>query len=167
MDYIGIFKEFNKRRIRYIVVGGIAVNLWGIPRMTYDIDLLLDMEESNLRKFLTLVRKWGFRPKIPVDIRDFADKDKREGWIRQKNMKAFCLINPAWPLSEIDIIVKAPIDYKKALKNITWVKVKNTSIPLISIDDLIKMKKNTDRKQDLADIRYLKTLKDEKGKERH
>jgi hypothetical protein len=40
-DYLAIFKKLNERKIKYIVVGGIAVNLHGIPRMTYDIDLIL------------------------------------------------------------------------------------------------------------------------------
>jgi hypothetical protein len=35
-------------------------------------------------------------------------------------------------------------------------------LPVVSIDDLIKMKERTGRQQDKADIRYLKELKDEK-----
>lgn len=162
LDYLGIFREFNKRKIRYIVVGGVAVNLWGIPRMTYDIDLLLDMDEKNLRRFLTLVKKWGFRAKAPVDIMEFIDKNKREDWIRNKNMKAFSLFNPNWPLSEIDIVINAPLNYKRAVKNVKHIKVKQTSIPVVSKDDLIKMKRKTGRRQDKADVRYLKNLKDER-----
>jgi len=164
LDYIGIFKEFNRRKIRYIVVGGLAVNLWGIPRITYDIDLLLDLEENNLKKFLNLMKKWGFKPKVPVDIMDFANKEKREGWIKNKNMKAFRLYKPEWPLSEIDILVDSPIDYNKAVKNLHYIRTANLSIPLISINDLIRMKSNTGRKQDEADIRYLRKIKDEEDK---
>ena len=72
LDYLGIFKELNKKKIRYIVVGGMAVNFHGIPRMTYDIDLLLDLEDSNLKKFIHLMKKWEFKPKVQVDIMDFA-----------------------------------------------------------------------------------------------
>ena len=36
LDYLGIFKAFNEKGIKYLVVGGIAVNLYGIPRMTCD-----------------------------------------------------------------------------------------------------------------------------------
>lgn len=48
LDYLGIFKELNAKGIRCIVVGGMAVNLHGIPRMTYDIDLLLDIDDRNI-----------------------------------------------------------------------------------------------------------------------
>lgn len=159
LDYLSIFKKLNEKKIKYIVVGGIAVNLYGIPRMTYDIDLLLDMEDRNLKEFLTLIKSWRFKPKVPVDIMDFADKNKRENWIKNKNMKAFRLFNPLWPMSEIDIVINTPVDYKKAVKNVNYITTKNVCIPVISIDDLIKMKQKTGRNQDKADIRYLKSLK--------
>ncbi len=164
LDYISIFQELNKNRTRYIVAGGIAVNLYGIPRMTYDIDLLLELEDKNLERFLKMLKSWGFKPKVPVDIMDFAKKDKREDWIKNKNMKAFTLINPEWALSEIDIVIDSPVDFKKASKNVNLIVLKDVTIPIVSIDDLIEMKSNTGRRQDMADIRYLKELKDEKDK---
>lgn len=162
LDYIDIFAKFNEAKIRYIVVGGIAVNLHGIPRMTYDIDLLLDMEDDNLKKFLHLLKEWGFSPKVPVDIMDFAKREKREDWIKNKHMKAFCLVNPDWPLSEIDVVINTPVNYQSSSRKAINIPLCNISIPVIDIDDLIKMKKNTGRKQDEADIRYLKRLKNEK-----
>ncbi len=162
LDYLSIFKKLNEDEIRYIVVGGIAVNLYGIPRMTYDVDLILDLEDENLEKFLKLLKKWGFKPKVPVDIMDFAEKDKREDWIKNKNMKAFNLVNPEWAISEIDIIIDSPVDYEKANKRVNHIKLHGVSIPVVSIDDLIKMKENTERRQDKADIRYLRKLKNEK-----
>ena len=91
LNYIDIFSELNKNKIKYIVCGGIAVNLLGIPRMTYDVDLLLNMDDDNLKKFLELLKKWGFKPRVPVNIMDFALKENREKWIKEKNMKAFNL----------------------------------------------------------------------------
>ena len=162
LDYLAIFKKLNEEEIRYIVVGGLAVNLYGIPRMTYDIDLILDLEYESLERFLTLVKKWGFKPKIPVDIMDFTIEEKRKDWINNKNMKAFNLVNPDWAISEIDVIIGTPVDYKKALKNVKYIVVQGVSVPTVSIDDLIKMKENTGRAQDEADIGYLRRVKNEK-----
>ncbi len=158
-DYLAIFKRLNEEKIKYIVVGGIAVNLYGIPRMTYDIDLLLATEDTNLRKFLQLLKDWGFEPKIPVDIMDFAKKDTREDWIKNKNMKAFNLVNPAWAISEIDVVIDSPIDYEEGKKRVNNIVLQGVSIPIISIDDLIRMKEKTGRQQDKADIRYLRKIK--------
>ena len=54
LDYLEIFKKFNERKIQYIVVGGMAVNFHGIPRATYDIDLLVYLEDSNLKEIFKL-----------------------------------------------------------------------------------------------------------------
>ena len=158
LDYLGIFKEFNKRRIKYIVAGGLALNLHGIPRMTYDVDLLLYLEDGNLRKFLSLMKLWGFKPKVPVDIMDFADKQKRQDWIKNKYMKAFNLVNPKWGIAEIDIIIDTPVNYQNALKNIKQIILQGVSIPTISPEDLILMKTAAARKQDKEDIRSLKKI---------
>src|SRR3989338_5530835 len=164
LDYLGIFKKLNERKIQYIVAGGMAVNFHGIPRATYDIDLLVYLEDRNLKKFLSLMKQWGFKPKVPVDIMDFSDKNKRCDWIKNKNMKAFNLVNPDWAISEIDIIIDTPVDYKKAARNINYITVDDVAIPTISRRDLIEMKQNTGRRQDKADIRYLtRKSRDEKN----
>lgn len=161
LDYLGIAKRLDEAAIRYIVVGGVAVNIHGIPRMTYDLDLLVDMEDENLRRLLAILDEWGFRPKIPVDIMDLANAEKRKEWIEGKGMKAFNLVNEDWALSEIDIIIDAPVDYEKARPGAIRVAVAGVEIPVISIDDLIRMKEVTGRAQDEADIRYLKQVRDE------
>jgi len=158
LDYLGIFRELNNKGIKYIVAGGMAVNFHGIPRATYDIDLLLYLEDRNLKKFLILLKEWGFRPRVPVDIMDFADKKKRQDWIKNKNMKAFNLINPDWAIREIDIIIDTPVDYKKAIKSVKNIKFYNVVVPTISIDNLILMKSKSNREQDKADIRNLRKL---------
>lgn len=161
LDYLGIFKKFNEEGIRYLVVGGMAVNFYGIPRMTYDIDILLELKADNIQKYIRLMTEWGFKPKIPVSIMDFADQDKRNDWIRNKHMKAFNLFNPDWAIKEIDVIIGSAVDYEQGSSRARVLEIQGVSIPVVGLNDLIKMKEGTDRRQDEADIRYLKDLKDE------
>lgn len=161
LDYLGIFKAFNDRDVHYIVVGGIAVNLYGIPRMTYDIDILLEMSEHNIKQFIGLIKEWGFKPRVPVSVDDFANEDKRKDWIHNKNMKAFTFINPEWAISEIDVIIDSPVDYVHAYNNAVVIKVGDITIPVVSIDDLIDMKRKSDRKHDQIDVEYLERVKNE------
>ena len=46
LDYKTIFRELNESGVDYLVVGGLAVNFHGIPRMTYDIDLMILLESK-------------------------------------------------------------------------------------------------------------------------
>ena len=63
-DFVEILEEFHKEGIKYIIVGGVAVNLHGIPRMTYDLDILLKMTDENLEKFINLMERWGINLKF-------------------------------------------------------------------------------------------------------
>ena len=154
-----MFKKLNDNKIRYIVAGGLAVNLHGIPRLTYDVDLLVDMEEENLKRLLKLLKSLGFKPKVPVNISDFAISEKRNDWIKNKNMKAFCLVNEKFEIRELDIIINTPVSYESAEKSIVYKKLYDIEIPTVGLNELIKMKKNTGRLQDESDIKHLKRLK--------
>jgi hypothetical protein len=37
-----VFKSFQQHEVRYVVIGGIAVALHGVPRATFDLDILID-----------------------------------------------------------------------------------------------------------------------------
>ena len=50
MEYSLLFEQLEKQKIRYLLCGGMAVNIYGIPRMTADIDLLLDFNEDNIER---------------------------------------------------------------------------------------------------------------------
>ena len=45
------FRELEASKVRYLLVGGLAMNLHGVPRMTMDVDIILAMDEPNLQAF--------------------------------------------------------------------------------------------------------------------
>ena len=49
MIYEEIFKEFESVGVRYLVVGGMAVNLFGYARLTMDMDIMVDRRILKLR----------------------------------------------------------------------------------------------------------------------
>jgi hypothetical protein len=50
MLYEAIFRGLEATGVRCLVVGAVAVNLHGIPRMTADLDLLVDLSEDIARE---------------------------------------------------------------------------------------------------------------------
>lgn len=156
--YEDILREFQKHKIQYIVIGGIAVNLHGALRSTADLDILLEMSGDNLKKFLVILKNNNYRSKQPIDLIQIVDKKIREYLVREKNLKAVNFYKDGG-FEEVDIIIDAPFGFKEARKNIIWVKSGGTRIPLMSIDGLIKMKKKTGRTIDKLDIDALKRIK--------
>jgi predicted nucleotidyltransferase len=158
LDFQTIFKELNGLGIDYLVVGGLAVNFHGVPRMTYDIDLMILLEPENILKLVTKLTQWGYRPKIPIDPRDLADEIKRESWIHEKGMKALNFYSETLPIGEIDIIIDSPIPYEKLKGRAIKVELRDEKIPTVSIHDLIELKLRAGRKQDLADVEHLRMV---------
>ena len=156
--YEDILKEFQQRRVKYVLVGGMAFNLLGGLRNTYDLDILVDMTDGNLAKVVRILKGNGYLVKQPVDPIKIADKKTRNDWINRKHMKAFNFYKDDG-LSEVDIIIESPVSYRNARKSAIVINAGKLILVVISIDDLIKMKKKAGRDIDIYDIKELKEIK--------
>lgn len=161
--YEEIFREFQKQKVKYVLVGGFAVNLHGFMRSTADLDILVEMSDENLKKVVSILKKNGYRVKQPVDPMGIADALIRHDWIHNKHMKAFNFYKED-ELREVDIIIESPVSFEKANKSAMRARIGKTSLPVISIDNLITMKRGTERSVDKFDIEALRKLK--KGRPR-
>src|SRR5258706_9345560 len=157
--YEEVLKEFQKEKVKYVLVGGIAVNLLGSLRSTADMDILVEMSDNNLTKVVRILKKQGYQVKQPVDPMGIADKNIREDWIKNKHMKAFNFYKDG-ELKEVDIIIDSPVSYENARKTATRIKIGNVALPVISIENLIKMKQKSGRTVDELDIKELKKIKE-------
>ncbi|MGB2706036.1 MAG: hypothetical protein WBC74_04195 [Candidatus Omnitrophota bacterium] len=155
--YEDILRAFQRERVKYVLVGGIAVNLLGSLRNTADMDILVEMSDKNLAKVVGVLKKHGYRVKQPVNPMRIADKKTREDWINNKHMKAFNFYKED-ELKEVDIVIDSPVSFKEAKKDSVLIKA-GITLSVISIDNLIKMKKNTGRDVDKMDIKELKKIK--------
>lgn len=154
--YKDIFKALHRAKVRYLVAGGVAVNLHQIVRATVDLDLILHLEKKNVMKFVHVMKKLGYTPKVTVNPKDLADEQKRESWILEKNMMVFSFINPNNPMEIIDIFVREPFPFEKIYGRRKEVKAFGAKIPILGIEDLIKLKRKAGRDKDLYDIRLLR-----------
>lgn len=55
-----VFKYFEKHDVKYIVIGGIASILYGVPRTTFDLDILIEASAANVQKLLDALIEAGF-----------------------------------------------------------------------------------------------------------
>jgi predicted nucleotidyltransferase len=158
LDFQTIFKELNDLDIDYLVVGGLAVNFHGVPRTTYDIDLMIFLEPGNILKLVAKLTQWGYKPKLPIDPKDLADKSKRNSWVHNKGMKALNFYSETLPIGEIDILIETPIPYEELKSRAVRIELQDEKVPTVSIHDLIQLKLKAGRKQDLADVEHLRVV---------
>lgn len=144
MYYADVIKLLNKSRLKYLIVGGIAVNLYGIRRLTRDLDLMIDIPGENLEKFALLMKKIGYHPSIPLaKAREFTALSFRHFKDEYK---------------EIDIFIKNPISFERAYRRRRIIKIGRVNFYCASTQDLIEMKTRAGRDRDWIDIGALKKL---------
>ena len=155
--YEEILREFHHKKVKYVLVGGIAFNLLGAFRSTSDLDILVEMSDKNLAKVVNILKKQGYRVRQPVDPMGIAHEETRNDWVCNKHMKAFNFYKDE-EFKEVDIIIDSPVSYREAKKTIVKVRCGNFILPVISIKNLITMKQKAGRAIDKLDIKELKTI---------
>ncbi len=91
MFYLDLFRALDRENVRYVLIGGLALNIHGVERATMDVDLMLAMDAENLDAFCRAAESLGMTPVLPVSMKDFADRATLQRWISEKNMLAFAL----------------------------------------------------------------------------
>lgn len=118
------------------------------------------MTEENIRSAIQGVLELGYEARLPVDPMDFADPKIRRTWRESKDMKAFTLHHPEHQLRTVDFLFDLPLSYEDCRPSAVVMEAEDLSIPVVSIDDLIALKKDTDRDLDQLDVNMLEQLRE-------
>jgi len=148
MFYDDVFRSLNKNKVNYLVVGGLAVNLYGFARATLDLDLLISLDQENKDKFYRIMKILKFKSKKPALARKLL-----LGAIKPASIKVVTFYRNEFEL--IDVFIQNPIDFDQAYEKRKVFKAGNLPISTIPLDLLIKMKRESGRDRDLIDIGYL------------
>jgi hypothetical protein len=162
-DFETIFEALNRAGVRYLVVGGVAVVLHGHARFTADLDLVVQLEESNAHRAIAALAGLGYRARAPVPAEQFADAALRRSWIEDKELTVFTLWSPEHPVTEVDLFVAEPFDFAAAEAGALRVDLGGLVVPVAALDVLLAMKRATARPKDLEDVRALEALEDGRG----
>ncbi len=158
MEYLQLFELLFKQKIRYLVCGGLAVNIYGVPRMTADIDLLLDFEEENVKKFEGCVKLLSYLSSLPLNLNSLCDKAFREKMLREKNLIAYSFYSQKSNYMAIDILIEPPLQFKEMWDKREVRNVEKTDVNIVSLEHLIALKQFANRKQDQDDVFLLSKL---------
>jgi len=147
-----IAKSFENANIPYALVGGYAVALHGAVRGTIDVDIIISLEKSAFENAELLLNKMGLQSRLPIQASELFDN--LETYIQEKNLIAWSFVNPNNPMECIDIIITDDVREK----NIETKHLTQQNIQVLSKGDLIAMKKEAARPQDLEDVKALEQL---------
>jgi hypothetical protein len=139
-----LFKKLHQYKVRYIVVGGMALNYHGIIRATKDIDLFLEASRDNMVNFLQAMEAAGFETALEANPASLLSVD----------------ITVFKDIIRIDLLTKVTgLEFESAWKNRNTIRVKKNPIFVASLDDLIASKEETGRTIDAQDLEKLRILR--------
>ncbi|MCY3955411.1 MAG: hypothetical protein OXF47_05400 [Nitrospira sp.] len=132
--------------IPYMVTGSIAMNYYAVPRMTRDIDIVVELFEEGVEETVRL-----FQGDFYVD-REMVQE-------AVKNRLMFNVIHHAYMI-KVDLIVRKNSDYRKEeFSRRRTVKVEDHSLHIVAPEDLILSKldwaKDSHSEIQLSDVRNL------------
>ncbi len=153
-----IFRALQATGVRYVIVGGVAVNLHGYQRFTKDVDIVIELMPEEALRALEALQTVGYSPRLPVKLSDFVNPAIRESWIRDKGMMVFQMYNDKIHQT-VDIFASYPVDFELLWNDSIAVDLPEASPRIASIDHLILMKRQADRPQDVIDIGMLEKIK--------
>jgi len=164
MFYGDVFRALGERRVRYAVAGGIALVLHGVVRLTVDLDIMLDLSQGNIEKFLAVMSDLCYAPKQHIKAEDLCDPMIRTQWKEEKNMVVCSFYHSAKPMQVIDVFIEEQISFQEIEKEMVWFEAADVKIPAVSRKHLKQLKLLAQRPQDIADVEILNALeKDEEN----
>ncbi len=144
---VEIWKYFSLNNVKYLTIGGFAVNIYGYGRNTGDIDIYIEDTIENRENLRVALKKAG--------IGDF------------ENIKTMQFI-PGW--TDISLNFDLRLDLMtsvKGLENSTFnellekayiAEISGIPVYFLDYENLIKAKKATNRPKDILDIEELEKI---------
>lgn len=144
-DYEELLKLFNKNKVKYCIVGAFALAFHAIPRYTKDMDIFIEASEKNAKGILKALNEFGFGV-LNLSMSDFSAKGRT--------------IQLGYEPVRIDILTLIDgCTFEEVWKNKKTGRYGKEKIYFIGLDDMIRNKKASKRKQDKADLEILSAVK--------
>ena len=143
-DFLDFLFLLNKNKVKFVLVGGLAVIIHGHFRTTKDMDIFYESSEENAEKLLKSINEFGFGV-LRLTIEDLLDSS---GYIQlgyvPVRIDLFCKL----PGLQFEEVYSDALDYKEG----------KIVFKVIHVNHLIQNKRIVGRLQDLDDVKKLQKI---------
>ncbi len=143
--FLKVCNKFNYLGVEYVIGGGFAVILHGLPRLTNDIDFFVNPSEENVER-------------IKIALTEvFNDPSIEE--IKPGDLEAYSVVRYGTPKGfYLDFIGKVGEMFKFSdiKKGIEWIEIENIRVPVCNVETLLRLKENSLRPIDQQDVIFLR-----------
>jgi len=135
-----VFRSFQCHEVKYVVIGGVASVLYGVPRATFDLDILIEATPENAERLLAALTDAGFATATMTNAQEVVDHE-----ITVFNDRV-----------RIDVQTRTPgVSFADVWGRRNTVTYQGQAFFILSKDDLIVSKRASGRDVDREDVRLL------------
>jgi predicted nucleotidyltransferase len=140
--------ELNRYEVEYMIIGGYAVGAYGYARGTNDLDIFINATDENAQKMRQACLAYGIE----------EDQLEIEMFLVPK------MVVIGEPPLRIEVLKKLDtVDSKYAFERVKIVQIDELPLRVVSLDDLILLKKaavkGRNKARDSEDLTFLQKLK--------
>jgi len=140
-DYKDLLQLFNAQKVEYVIVGAFSLAFHGVPRYTGDIDIYVKPEKVNAERIIHALTQFGFGS-LGLKESDFTIEDQ--------------IIQLGVPPVRIDLITSLTgVSWEEVFSGCQKGSYGDVVVLFIGKEQLIKNKRATGRKKDIADLESL------------
>ncbi len=137
-----VFASFQKNDVKYLVIGGIAAVLYGVPRATFDLDVLIEPSLENVKRLLRAMSEAGLGTASLTSAEQVLSKE----------------ITIFTDRIRLDVQTTTPgIVFEEAWQRRVTMNYKGQVLEVVSLADLVASKRASGRDVDLEDVRILES----------
>jgi predicted nucleotidyltransferase len=146
-----LFKSLNDHEVKYLVVGGLAAAIHGVPRASFDMDISIEATKQNAERLLDALRDAGF---------ESANMTTAEDLLRYQ-------ITIFRDYVRLDVLTSTTgMNFDEAWKRREVMTYQGVPFYMVARDDFLRAKRTAGRNKDLEDVRALETGSDIRDFER-
>lgn len=135
-----VFRSFQKHDVKYVVIGGIAAVLYGVPRATFELDILIQPDPDNARRLLDALLDAGLGTASLTSADELLSNE----------------VTIFKDRGRIDVQISSPgLSFRDAWRERNTMEYQGQAFYVVSLQDLIRSKRAAGRDVDLEDARLL------------
>jgi predicted nucleotidyltransferase len=148
-----LLQRLTEAGVDFVVIGGVAVFFQGYARFTKDLDIVYATNAANLERLGDVLVALGARLRgIDEDVPFVPDA---------RTLKRTTILTLDTSLGSIDLLVDpdGADRYEPMRERADVVELDGVEFRIVSLDDLLSMKRAAGRPQDIADVDALLTVR--------
>jgi hypothetical protein len=145
-----ILKSLSVNGVTFLLGGDMALTLHGIPGRSADLDLLIDSDESNIQRFIETMGSEHIDLAGSVNLERLNDTEINASfYLRLLDSSGF----------QIQFLSKISLLFEEAYERRVSFLSGSLTIDLVSIEDLVLIKSDSDDPPDLDDAKVLERIR--------